>query len=101
MMALKGKRTTATDILKRRYYKDEKRQAQLAEARVNAEAARLIYGLRAEAGLSQKQLADLIGTTQSVISRLGDDDYNGHSLSMISKIAIALNKRLVLKAVEL
>ena len=34
--------------------------------------------------LPQKELAELIGTTQSVISRLEDADYEGHSLSMLS-----------------
>ena len=42
---------------------------------------------RTEAGLSQKELAEMIGTTQSVISRLEDADYEGHSLSMLSRIA--------------
>jgi predicted transcriptional regulator len=44
--------------------------------------------------LTQEQLAERIGTTQSVISRLEDCDYDGHSLSMLNRIAGALNKRL-------
>ena len=42
----------------------------VAEARVNAEVAQLIYDVRTKAKLTQKQLADLVGTTQSVIARL-------------------------------
>ena len=38
------------------------------------------------AGLSQKELAALIGTTQSVISRLEDSDYGGRSLTMLERI---------------
>ncbi len=96
-MATKQKvRTNALEIIKAKHYKTAARKLALEEARVNAEAARLIYQLRTGKGLSQKQLADMVGTTQSVISRLEDDDYDGHSLSMLSKIVAALNHKLVL-----
>jgi transcriptional regulator with XRE-family HTH domain len=92
----KGERTSnAVEILHRRYVKDDiARKAALQEERANAEVARTIYELRKDAGLSQKELAELIGTTQSVISRLEDADYEGHSLSMLHRIAKALNQRL-------
>ena len=92
--------TNVLEILKHQHYKTRERQMALEEARINAEAARLIYQLRTEIGLSQKQLAELIGTTQSVISRLEDDDYDGHSLSMLSKITTVLKKKLVLSVVD-
>jgi hypothetical protein len=38
-------------------------------------------------------LAKLIGTTASVICRLEDADYEGHSLAMLNRIATALNRR--------
>ena len=41
----------------------------------------------------------MIGTTQSVISRLEDADYEGHSLSMLNRIAEALDKRLKIQMV--
>ena len=44
-------------------------------------------GLRMTAFRGQKELATMMGTTQSVISHLEDADYEGHSLSMLSKIA--------------
>jgi len=89
------KRTDAVKILHGRYVGDDtKRKASLKEERVNAEVAAAIYKLRNKSKLTQKQLADLIDTTQSVISRLEDADYDGHSLSMLSRIAKALNKRL-------
>lgn len=62
------------------------------QASLNAKVAQLIYDARTEAHLSQAELAKLIGTTQSVISRLEDADYEGHSLSMLSKIAYALKR---------
>jgi len=45
------------------------------------------------ASLAQTQLARLIGTTASVICRLEDADYEGHSLASLRRIASALNQR--------
>ena len=63
------------------------------------EVSRLIRKLREQAGLTQRQLADRVGTTQSVISRLESDDYEGHSLSMLYRIGAALNRRIAVAAV--
>ncbi len=93
-MKQKKENKDAIQILHKRYITDEVRKVALEKERINAEIARMIYELRVEAGLSQQELAGLIGTTQSVISRLEDDDYEGHSLSMLNKISKALNKRL-------
>ncbi len=85
----------ARKILQRRYVGDDAaRRASLGAERVNARVARLVYDARSEAQLTQMQLAALIGTTQSVISRLEDADYEGHSLSMLRRIAEALNLEL-------
>jgi ribosome-binding protein aMBF1 (putative translation factor) len=85
----------AVGYLHRRYVKnDPERKASLEAERVNADVAQMIHDLRTDAGLSQKELAELVGTTQSVISRLEDADYEGHSLSMLKRIAKALNRRL-------
>ena len=53
----------------------------------------LIYEARKMAGLTQTELAELIGSKQPVIARLEDADYEGHSLTMLQRIAIALNQR--------
>lgn len=71
------------------------------QASINAHVAQLIYEARTEAGLSQAELAKLIGTTQSVISRLEDAEYEGHSLSMLNKIAQALNREVRIELVPL
>ena len=81
-------------ILHDRYVGDDpKRKASLEEERLSAQVARTIYQMRVESGLTQKQLAELVGTTQSVISRLEDADYEGHSMSMVSRIAEALERQ--------
>ncbi len=81
-------------ILRRRYVGDDRaRAAAVDQERANAEVAQMIYDRRTAAGLTQKELADLIGTRQSVISRLEDADYDGHSLAMLKRIAEALDQR--------
>ena len=67
---------------------------------VNAELARKIHDLRTDAGLTQKQLADRVGTTASVISRLEDAEYQGHSLAMLRRIAAGLGKKLEIRFVS-
>jgi transcriptional regulator with XRE-family HTH domain len=52
-----------------------------------------IAALREKAGLSQKDLARKLKTTQQQISRLESPDYEGHSLSMLRRVASALHAR--------
>jgi ribosome-binding protein aMBF1 (putative translation factor) len=86
--------TDAVKILRKRYIQDDsERQKSVEKERLSSEIAGMIYELRKESGLSQKELAELVGTTQSVISRLEDSDYGGHSLPMLERIATALNRR--------
>ncbi len=75
-------------------------QEGLAKARVNLEVAQMIYDARAKAGLSQRELADQIGSKQSVIARLEDAGYEGHSRSMLQRIGNALGQRLELRFVR-
>src|SRR6266853_1239865 len=99
-MPKRRKTTDAVEILHRRYYEGKPaRLAALEEARANDEVARKIYALRTEAGLSQRELAKLVGTTASVICRLEDADYDGHSLAMLRRIAAALEKRVEIRFV--
>jgi len=75
--------------------------AELEEARASADVAHKVYALRTGAKLTQKELAARVGTTPSVISRLEDDDYAGHSLAMLRRVAAALNKRVEIRFVPL
>jgi DNA-binding XRE family transcriptional regulator len=92
----------AVHILHRRFYEGEPdRLKNLEEVRANEEIARKIYELRTAAGLTQTQLAKLIGTTASVICRLEDADYEGHSLAMLRRIGAALNQRVEIRFVPI
>jgi predicted transcriptional regulator len=99
-MAKAKKTNDAVEILHKRYIgKNKKRLESLEKERENLTIAEHIYYLRKENGLSQKQLAELIGTTQSVVSRLEDADYNGHSLAMLRKIAVAFHQKVQIQFV--
>ena len=94
----KARRTSdAVEILDRMTSGDAATRELVERASVNALVAQLIYDARTKAHLTQKQLADLIGTQQPVIARLEDADYEGHSLTMLQRIAKALNRRLEIR----
>lgn len=79
---------------------DPERIASFEKALSNAEVAQAIYDLRTEANLSQRELARRVGTTASVICRLEDSDYDGHSLSMLKRVAAAMGKRVEIRFVN-
>jgi ribosome-binding protein aMBF1 (putative translation factor) len=55
----------------------------------------LIYDLRTQAGLSQRELAERMGTTQSVISRLEEGGGARNRLDTLARVASALGRHLV------
>lgn len=94
-LASKPRKTKdALQIIDRMIGDDAKLRKLVAEAGANASIAQLIYDARTAAGLTQAELARLIGTKQPVIARLEDADYRGHSLTMLHRIAEALKRRL-------
>jgi len=84
----------ALKIMDRMVKGDSEMETLVAEASINAEVAQLIYDARIAADMTQAELAKLIGTTQSVIARLEDADYEGHSLSMLQRIASVLDRKI-------
>jgi len=91
-----GRTRNAVEILKRRHAKNPRLQELYEEEKGNFQAALAIREARKAAGLSQAQLARMVGTTQSVISRLEDADYGGHTLKMLERIAGVLKRRVVI-----
>jgi ribosome-binding protein aMBF1 (putative translation factor) len=92
-----AKTTDALKIIDRMIADDAELRQMIADESVNAAVARMIYDARTKAGLTQKELAERVGTKQPVIARLEDADYDGHSLSMLNRIASALDQRLVVQ----
>ncbi len=80
---------------------DPEQNASYEHELLNIEVAKQLYDLRTKAGLSQRELAKKVGTTASAICRLENADYEGHSLSMLRRIAAAMHKRLEIRFVEI
>ena len=74
--------------------KDPKFAAVFDEEKEKIDLAIKILKFRQGAGLSQKELAARIGTTQSVIARMENPEYSGYSVRMLRRIATALGARL-------
>jgi ribosome-binding protein aMBF1 (putative translation factor) len=90
----------AVSILHRRFVDgDPEMKEVLEEARLGAKIARRIYELRTEQGLSQAQLAELLGTTAPGVSRLENHEYDGYKLSTLQKLADALGHDLEVRFV--
>ena len=94
------KTSDAVGILYRHYVRgDAAKLAELDAIRADNDVARKIYELRTKAGVSQRELAKMVGTSASAICRLEDADYAGHSLAMLNRIAGALHRRVEIRFV--
>ncbi|MFH1113188.1 MAG: helix-turn-helix transcriptional regulator [Pseudomonadota bacterium] len=93
----------STDALKWMYDEfignDPERIASYRQELIKAEIARQVYDLREQAGLTQEQLADLVGMDPSVIDDMEESDYEGDFLAMASRIANALHRRVEVRLV--
>ena len=98
-MSRKPKSAALQELYEELIGDDPRKQADYEEALVNVKAAQLLYDMRTTAGLSQRELAKRVGTTASVICRLENADYSGHTLQMLNRIASALGRRIELHAV--
>jgi DNA-binding XRE family transcriptional regulator len=80
-----------------RYLEDQLKDPSFAERFKSAgeawDVALQIAALRQQAGLSQKDLAKLLKTSQQQISRLESPGYEGHSLSTLRRVAEVLHAR--------
>ena len=81
-----------------------KRRTPAPETRAGVEhdlaLGQLIYDLRTAAGLSQRELAERMGTTQSVISRLEEGGGARNRIDTLARVAAALGRHLILSFPE-
>ncbi|MBI3920353.1 MAG: helix-turn-helix transcriptional regulator [Armatimonadetes bacterium] len=73
--------------------KDPEFAARFERANEDWDIALQLTTLRQQAGLSQKELARRVGTSQQQISRLESANYEGHSLSTLRRIAQVLDAK--------
>lgn len=103
-MAKKARQVETGDsleyLMKRYIGDDPERIASFEQELLNAQIAQELYDLRKAAGLTQTQMAKMANTTASVICRLENSDYDGHSLSMIRRIAAAVGHRVEVRFVR-
>ena len=81
------------DRLKVELFKDVQIKAEYDALEPEYELIKQIIKARAEKKMTQKQLAEKIGTRQSNIARLESGNYNP-SFKFLQKVAVALDKRL-------
>ncbi len=92
------KRDRHTEIVEQRARKSATYRKTFARTLHQIDLALLVREMREDAGMTQAELARKIGTTQSVIARLEDAEYTGHSLAMLERIATACGVNLKLHA---
>lgn len=92
--AARRRTADALKIIDRITGDDVKLRSMISQATINAQVAEMLVDARQKAGLTQAQLAAKVGTKQPVIARLEDAEYDGHSLTMLQRIAAALGRRL-------
>lgn len=83
-----------TQVIREKLSKDADLAALVEQEAFSAHVASQIYEARVRAGLTQKQLAEKVGTQQSVIARLESANYESHSLATLKRIAAAVNQKL-------
>lgn len=79
------------DVIRDKLASDADLQERVEREAFNIDVAAIIYNARKSKNLTQTQLANKVGTSQSVIARMEDADYGGHSLKMLRRIAKALD----------
>ncbi|MFA5285549.1 MAG: helix-turn-helix transcriptional regulator [Smithellaceae bacterium] len=79
--------------------KDPESKLHYQEERRTLKMAMKIVELREKKGLSQQQLAKLMGTSQQAISRIESGEYEGFTLKTLEKIAEATGMRVKIEFV--
>lgn len=82
---------TNFDLFLEEQLRDPDFAARFRQAGEAWDVALQLAALREQAGLSQTELARKLKTTQQQISRLESPGYEGHSLSMLRRVARVLN----------
>ena len=93
---MQGKRQTR--FVRERARRSKRYRSTFQRTLHQIDLAVLVREMRESARLTQAELARRAGTTQSVIVRLENAEYSGHSLSMLERIASACGVSLKLRA---
>ena len=69
------------------------------EERWHNDIAQIIYDLRTQSGMSQKELAIKAGISESDVEKIEDADYDGNVIDMFRKIIAAMDKKIEIRVV--
>jgi ribosome-binding protein aMBF1 (putative translation factor) len=95
-----GNYWTGTDTSLPGWLNDRQDREAFLESVIEQDVAWQVRLNREARDLSQKELADLVGTTQSGVARIEDPTYGKHSLAMLVKIAHAFDCALSVRFVD-
>lgn len=95
-----GQIADAVEIMDRRYGGSNEWDKLVAEESLKTSVGQVVHDLRDEAGLSQTKLAALVGTSQSIISRVENADYEGSALEMLARVCMALQKDIKVRRID-
>lgn len=96
---MKRKKDDLDKLLEKWIKEDPSFQEKLDKAGRAWDLAFQIYDLRKKAGLTQTQLARLVGTSQSNIARIESADYTGYTFKTLDKVTRALNAKLKIRII--
>ncbi len=83
--------------LRQAFLEDPELVGELIDAAICNGIASDLYGLRKQAGITQAELASILGIKQSNISRWETPGYQGYKVKMLSKIVRSLGGRISIK----
>jgi ribosome-binding protein aMBF1 (putative translation factor) len=85
----------ALEILDREFGKDDPDwERGVAEEELRIRVGQIVYRIRQDSGLTQAQLAKLVGTHRTNISKIEHADYEGSALEMLARVCLAVHKPL-------
>lgn len=96
---MKRKKDDLDRLTEKLLKKDPSLQKEFDKADRAWDIAFQVYDLRKKAGLTQTQLAKLVGTRQSNIARIESADYTGYTFKTLEKITKALKAKLEIRII--
>ncbi len=94
------KTTDALEIINNLIGQDTQMQQMVIESYLNAEVGQLIYDARNQVGLTQQQLAEMIGVERSIIDDLEAGDYEDNALIMLQKVTVVFKQRIKIELIS-
>jgi len=90
---MRKKITDAVEIIDRRYGGDPEWDQMVLQEELNMRIGQAVYDLRNGDKLTQQELANMTGTTQSIISKVENADYDGSAAEMLVRVCFALHRK--------